>query len=173
MFSRRDATELEENPGLNDTLWVSDGAFLYAVFRYLPLVHKYDANLRLVKSFQLENARLAQLEEQVLGYDRARFSTPPMLFRDVKHGAGDLYLLAPRTLFRIAADSGEIRSVYTFYGTGEDFRNTSKPEAELNYQTFALLDDGQLLLGPGWLFNHDLWTTYVPDFPVGRGSGSP
>jgi len=161
IFDKRDASQLELNPFLNDTLWVYGDGHWYAVLRFTSLILKYDSDFNMVSSFRLDNPRLTQLKENLDSLDPSRSSVPQAMFRDIKYHQGFLFIMAPKTLIQINAHSGDITAMYTFYGDEEVLSRKEVPH-ELNFKTFALMGKNRLLLGPAWIWDHDLMQVTLP-----------
>ena len=154
IYDKKSIRTLEQNPLANDTLWHYEEPYWFAVLRYANIVLKFDGQFQLVRSFEFEHPRLKLLKEEAWGYDRANFTNPPCLYFDIDFWQGSLYLLLRKTLVQLNPRSGVIERMYTFHGKGPDFRGGS--EAELNFRTFAIAENGFAFLGPGIVFGHDL-----------------
>lgn len=162
VFGRADSRILEKNPGKNDTFWVYGNGSWFAVFRYEPLIFKFDDAFQFVASVQLQHPRVGDIKDEVEDVEEGRFSTPPFLFHDVSYKDGYLYLLARRTLFRVSVKTGRIDRIYTFYGVGVDFEQL-ETNMQLTFSFMGLLPDNEIILGPGFIWNHDLWRAKLPE----------
>ena len=107
---------------------------------------------------QIESSIISGLFEDIREFSPTpHFNVPLPLFTDAKIHKGDLYLMSGGQLHRIDPESGKLKSVTAFYGTGPDFAQVTLPNVTVFF--FAFLDDGRLFLAhPAMLWNHDLWS---------------
>ncbi len=163
LYGKDDIQRLGKHPLINDTLWTYGDGGWFAVFRYENLIHRYDQNFKLVASFRPENPRLNLIREELANYNSQKLKFPPVLFKDVTFWDGALYLLSQRTLIRMNTDSGHIEASYDFHAEGEGFEEISGKG--LNFKSFAILDDGTLVLGPAFVWDHFLLSCKMPSHP--------
>ncbi len=145
-------------PGINDTLWLYDAGHWFSIHKFFPLVTRYDGAFNVVSQFQIESKTITEMFEGIQEFSpNPNFNVPLPLFTDAKIHEGDLYLMSKGRLHRIDLESGRVKSVTVFYGTGPDFAQVTLPNVTLFF--FAFLDDGRLFLAhPAMLWNHDLWS---------------
>lgn len=172
LFDPKDGDMLATNPCINQVLWVTGEDSIFGVFKYLPIVEEYDLDLNFKRSFSLSNPRLTWLQQELEEKDPARFSIPPSLFSDCQILGNRLFLLASGTLFAIDIPTMAVAQVYAFRGVGEAFAGRENND-NINFFTFAVADNGRdLFLGPGNVFNGDLFLATLPAMPDPQaGSG--
>jgi len=100
--------------------------------------------------------------EEVQNYNPQKLKKPPPLFTDVKYRNGALYLLTVKTLMRLNVGTGVIEANYEFHADGEGFERVVG--RTLNFKTFTILDDGILILGPAFVWDHFLMSTQLPGY---------
>lgn len=162
MYNRTDQGMLAKNPAVNDTNWTfADGQWL-ALFRYLPLIQVFDASFNQTSAIQLEHPRLRWCENFLADAKPLSLAFPRPLFHDMAYRDGYLYLLAPATLFRVSLAAGAIDRIYTFYGAGPAFENHDA-DMQLHFKFIAMLPGNEVLLGPGFIWDHDVWKVRLPD----------
>ena len=149
-------------PGINETLWLHEGKHWYAIHKYLAMVTVFDEDFAMVTQYQIQTARAQEMQEYVLGFqpdEHANVPTPILSDAQVWHG--DLYILCGGWLHQLSPQDGQVKSVTTFMGKGEAFRDLPVPY--VIFYTFAILDNGGLILGHhAQMWDHDLWRAPLP-----------
>ena len=157
LFDKRHIDLIRRIPAVNDTNWQYENGFWYAVFKFHPMIQKYDSEFNLVETFNIKNGFTNNRHEELLDYDPERFSSAPPLFYDFKVKDGAMYLSLTGGILKLSP-SGETEKLFTFYGSGESFASLGNAGVTLNLPFFVVLDDGELLLssfGESW--GHPIW----------------
>ncbi len=164
LFDKRDIELLRRIPGMNDTNWQYEQGFWYCVFKFHPMIQKYDANFKMVETFNLEDSFTAERHAEVLEFDQASFTRAPPLFYDFKVKDGNMYLSLRGGIIMVSP-KGKTKSLFTFYGKGEPFESAGiAGVSKLNFPYFVVLDDGNLLMssfGDSW--DHPLWRAKIAE----------
>lgn len=155
---------------LQTTLWVKEGPFWYAVFKYRLVILKYDDQFQLLRQFDVVGDEVNECEARLYSprkEDRQKFQQLPPHFTDVRVIGKHIYLMCRGALYQIDSHSGETMNKYFFFGTGEDFAQIP-PGMRLTLPSFVILNDGTLILAhPAMLWNHDLWIADLK-LPINR-----
>ena len=149
---------MDRIPAMNDTLWLRHGQGWISIHKFFPLVVRYDEDFKPTHHFEIKSEAVDLLAKEVMEFEpKPGLALPRTVFSDAKLFRGDLYLMSLGRLHRVDLETGEVKSVVSFYGEGADFAKTTQPNVTLFF--FAFLDDGQLFVAhPAMLWNHDFWT---------------
>ena len=164
LFYEKDRELIRRVPMINLTSWLYHKDHWYGVFLYYPLVVKFDASLKKVTEFDLTHPLLVEKIESILDFHPKKVGShsPPLVY-DFTIFDDHLYILAYQYLFRLALETGEIRSVSRFAGSAEHF---GEPKAIMVFDQLAFHQDGTLYLSNQSamdLWGHDMF--YVKNLP--------
>lgn len=159
-FDRGDINLLRKIPGMNDTNWVFDGHHYFCLFRYYPLLQKYNTDFEQIAAHPIETAYVQEVfAERVTNWEPgAKIKSPLPLFYDLKAKFGDLFFMTLQALIRMDEETGTVTNMYQFQGRGADF---PRPWRNLNLRHFAILDDGTIILSGVFAWGHDLWRAKI------------
>ncbi len=148
--------------GMNETLWLRHENRWLSIHKFIPLVTIYDGSFHVVTQYQVSSSLVQEMFDKVIGFQPGGHGNiPTPILTDAQIFRGDLYVLGGGWLHQLELETGKVKSITNFYGTGEEFSQVTAPY--LTLYTFALLDSGQLILGHhAQMWDHDLWTADLP-----------
>ncbi len=166
LFDKKDIGLIRRIPAINDTNWQYEDGYWYCVFKFHPMIQKYDSNFKMIETFNIEDSFTADRHTEVLEFDSSRFSSAPPLFYDFKLKDGFFYLSLRGGVILVSSE-GETLKLFTFHANGEPFKSAGIAGATgLHFPYFVVLDDGNLLLssfGDSW--GHPFWRAKIVDLP--------
>lgn len=152
------------NPIINETLWARDNDFWYCLFRYRPMIRKFDRAFRLIGEFTVRGPEVDIREEEFFQRRNLNSQIGALHinlphFLDFKVFGSHLFLECKSTLYQIDKNSGETLSRTHFFGKGPEFayRTPGKP---LGFRGIIFLPPNRIVLPDA--FEHDLWTAELP-----------
>jgi len=157
--------ELRKNPALNDTLWLRDDqGFWYALFKYRPLMFKFDQAWNQVAAFALAGPEIERRNDEFEVFKpKRKYQRPLYHFTDFKYFRGKLYALSVRALYQFDRKSGRTLGRTYFFGDGAPFAELNLEGEPLALMHIAFLEDGTAVLGHSAMpWGHDLWKANLP-----------
>ena len=156
LFTGEDADVVSQVPGVNDTMWRFHDGFYYCLFKYQPIVRKYDTSFRLVKNYVWTTAVLEEKMHKIFNPEGESHKKPEILFTDFKVWGDKIYVMGQGWLHRVNQATGELDQVLSF--TIE----RGEKKWRHHFHCFELLSPTQVILGhffgdPVWL-----WKATIP-----------
>lgn len=152
---------LMKNPAYNDNLWVRGGDYWFCIFKYHPLIQKFNEQLEKVDEFTYSDQLVNLYQEKWEDFEsKQSFRFPPAMNTDLKYHDGHLYVICYGSLLQINAVTGEHARTWHFKGQGKGFEHVEGGRLHLPHISF--FSDGQPVISArSDQWGHHLYTAQL------------
>lgn len=153
------------NPFMHQTLWQQQGDHYYALFKFMPIMIKFDQEFNELDRFYLDSPEINELQDQFEDHKKTNTNKPgkgrsyrisPTMFSDFKTHKDLLYVMCRGVLYQINPKDGQMM-------TRVDFSIPTRDSIKPTFFTF-LKDDVMVVGHSNMLWDHDLWKIEKPPF---------
>lgn len=156
-----DREALMKNPAYNDTIWVKGGKHWFGLFKYHPLIQKFDQNFKPVAEFTYSVPAMEDYRKRWEDFKaKKKFRIPMPLNTDIKFHDGKVWIMCHGTLLALNANSGKAIGLWHFFGKGVGFEHVLN--TRLYLYSFDFFSNGEIVMGSfGESWGSQLWTSIL------------